>query len=146
MIPENRGFTLIELMIVVAIIALLASFAVPLYQGYVVKSQVGRAVSEISSYKTAFELRANQGGSVTNSDLGYVPSGIISFGGGDIGVINPDGSGHLQVTLGGNAHPSIHGLVIRLVRDTDGVWQCQLDNSLVSASWDPSYLPKGCSV
>ena len=79
-------------MIVVAIIALLASFAVPLYQGYVVKSQVGRAVSEISSYKTAFELRANQGGSVTNSDLGYVPSGIISFGGGDIGVINPDGS------------------------------------------------------
>ena len=61
-------------------------------------------------------------------------------------MINPDGSGHLQVTLGGNAHPSIHGLVIRLVRDTDGVWQCQLDNSLVSASWDPSYLPKSCSV
>ena len=42
----NKGFTLIELIIVVAVIGVLALFAVPSYQNYVAKSQVSRAVKE----------------------------------------------------------------------------------------------------
>ncbi len=143
----NRGFTLIELMVIVAIIGILASVALPFYQGYIVKSQLNRAVSELSSYKSSFELNVNQGGTVTNADLGFVPSDLTSASfGTNIAVLNSDGSGHMEVTMGGNAHPSMQGLVIRLVRSADGVWQCSLDNSLVAGSWQPAYLPKGCSI
>ncbi|MDN7132481.1 pilin [Halomonas sp. MC140] len=50
---NQRGFTLIELMIVVAIIGVLASFAVPQYQNYVGRAQVGEALSLMSPVKAA---------------------------------------------------------------------------------------------
>ncbi len=142
----NSGFTLIEAMIVVAIIGLLAAVAIPLYQGNLLKSQVNRAVSELGTYKSVFEIQVASGGTVKNLDLGYVPSNLTDGAmAKDIAAVNPDGSGRIEVTLGGSAHSHLTGVVIRYVREPVGRWVCEIDISAAS-SWRDAYGPTWCRV
>lgn len=144
---KNAGFTLIELMIVVAIIGIITAVSIPIYQSYIVKSQINRAVGELSAYKAPFEVRASKSGSVANSDIGYNPSNLTNGNQTvNIGILNPDGSGQLKVTMGGNAHPNLTGLILSFERDTSGRWECVIDNTLVASSWKSSYLPSGCRL
>jgi len=141
---KYQGFTFVELMIVVAITGVLAALALPSYQGFVAKSQVNRAVSELGAYRAGYEASLSNNETISNVSLGYVPSQLTT---GDttteIATTNADGSGHLEVTLGGSVQGGLAGTVIRFERSVEGQWQCVVD-SFTASAWKDSYLPTGC--
>lgn len=152
----QKGFTLIELMIVVAIIGILAAIAIPQYQDYISRSQMNRVYGEISSLRTAIEenlMRGEDPSSLdTNVDLGFTGSNLIAnnaagtppVGTPDV-TVNDEGLGDITAELGGNSSAAVRGAEITLSRDGAGVWTCAVSAS-PSAGWKDSFAPSGCDI
>lgn len=144
----QKGFTLIELMIVVAIIGILAAIAIPQYQNYVSKSQVSRVMSETGALKTAIETCMMDGKDFSTTpacELGWTASNLIGDGGGTpqtgltvvIGLA--DNTASVTAEFGGSASSAIAANNLVWSRTNAGVWAC-------STSVAEKYRPAGCAA
>jgi len=79
---KQGGFTLIELMIVVTIIGILASIAVPAYRDYTIRTRVGECASIYSPFKTEYSIFYSENGQVPANAAELAEAGRITTAGG----------------------------------------------------------------
>ncbi len=158
----QQGFTLIELMIVVAIIGILAAIAIPAYQDYTIRAQVTEGLNLASAVKTGVaEAYANTGEWPTTldeagGDSATPPSGKY------VSDIDID-TGTILITFGNDVNTTIDADVLalrpRLSDNNDVVWLCGkftaagttlIDPTTASAdnvaatTVEPKYMPQSC--
>ena len=132
-----QGFTLIELIVVVALIGVLAAISIPLYQSYVAKAQITAAISDLNGAKSQYELIVSNGSASGNTDF-TVPNMFFSGTESRIctyAVNAPDNTGNANQALVcqlQNVASVLSGESIYLGRNADGVWRCSTSNFISS--------------
>ncbi|KTD09261.1 Tfp pilus assembly protein, major type IV pilin class A [Legionella gratiana] len=142
---KQKGFTLIELMIVVAIVGILAAIAIPAYQDYVVRARVTEGLSLASSAKTTVSENASSGaanlsqGWVAPAATGNVNAIAVNANTGQITITYTAAAQNVVITL----TPQSGGAAIAAgVPPTGAItWTCA-----VNAAANNRYVPANCRI
>ena len=139
---KQQGFTLIELMIVVAIIGILAAIAIPAYQDYTIRAQVSEGLNLAGGAKAAVtEFYQDRGAWPTGNSQAGLATNASSINGkyvSSVGVVNSV----VTVTYGVDAHATINGQTITLTAaDAVGsvTWTCASGGVI-----QDKHLPAAC--
>ena len=158
----QKGFTLIELMIVVAIIGILAAIAIPAYQDYTIRAQVSEGLTLAAGAKTAVaEGFATSGVAPVDRATAGMTAAATDTNGKYVTQIEVT-NGVIEITYGANANAAIAGMTLGLtpyVSPDDSVaWKCGnagappgavgvMPGAVVSAgTLTAKYMPASCRV
>ncbi len=139
---EQHGFTLIELMIVVAIIGILAAIAIPMYLDYTTRSQIAEGLNLAGSAKVAATEYFQDRGvfPIDNAEAGLAAAGDIS--GQYVVSVSVDSSGVVTILYGNDAHAFINGetVILTATNHVGSVgWACA-SGGVIQAK----HLPSAC--
>jgi len=138
----QRGFTLIELMIVVAIIGILASIAIPAYLDYSIRSQVSHGINLAAAAKVAVAEYYQDRGAYPGDNTTAGLSAAATITGKYVLQVEITGGGLIEVTFGKDANSKILNAVMTITpTDNEGSlsWACVGDATLVD-----KWLPPAC--
>ena len=144
-VRHAAGFTLIELMIVVAIIAILAAIAIPAFQTYLIRAQVTEGLSLADGAKAAIWDFVSGYGRFPSNNASAGLLAATSISGNYVSQVNVSG-GMITVSYGGpQANRAIGATATLALSPTLGtgsiIWTCKVP---AGSSLSPQYLPSSC--
>ncbi|PWB27049.1 prepilin-type cleavage/methylation domain-containing protein [Stenotrophomonas sp. SPM] len=132
----SKGFTLIELMIVVAIISLLALIAMTAFPPYIARTQLAAALADVTPGKTIIETTIYEGSSPANVTAESVGGSQNAHCSSVTVELSSAGEGFIRCTLKGIA--AVEGRNLYLRRSSAGGWSCD------ASEFDVNFRPSGC--